>query len=364
MTIQYGISFAVGRTPGGVFIDSLNEPSELRHGVQSRAAASWHRYALAAIGALCGEPETVGVVFRGDLPATGGLSSSSALVVGLVASLTVDGPAPLSGQALVDAALAAERSAAIEGGAMDQTIIVFGHEGAALRLDFDPPKRRVVPLPEELVLVAANSGECAPKGTSAKDAYNERVVACRCACALLSASLGLDLPDPLVLARLPSIATEQLDALPESLTPEAVAARTNSTLAELVDMTAERFPKDRRVPIRSVARHVFREAAAVDAAEEALRSGDLERFGELLNASHQSLRAFGSSTETLDRLTHAMKVAGALGARVTGAGFGGYAIAACLPEAVDRVLAAAEEATGGPAFVVRASTGIGGGCPP
>jgi galactokinase len=53
-----------------------------------------------------------------------------------------------------------------------------------------------------------------------------------------------------------------------------------------------------------------------------------------------------------------MRKAGAFGARLTGAGFGGYAMAACSPERVDGVIAAAIAATGGPAFEVHASGGM------
>ncbi len=53
-----------------------------------------------------------------------------------------------------------------------------------------------------------------------------------------------------------------------------------------------------------------------------------------------------------------MRKAGAFGARRTGAGFGGYAVAAAPPEKVEAVVAAAAAATGGPAFEVRASDGL------
>ena len=60
----------------------------------------------------------------------------------------------------------------------------------------------------------------------------------------------------------------------------------------------------------------------------------------------------------MDALCKAMRAAGALGARLTGAGFGGYALAAVPPEQVEAVIAAAIAATGGPAFEVHASPGL------
>jgi mevalonate kinase len=78
----------------------------------------------------------------------------------------------------------------------------------------------------------------------------------------------------------------------------------------------------------------------------------------LLDASHASLGAFGASTPRLDALTAAMREAGASGSRLTGAGFGGNALALCDPERADRIVAAALAATGGPAFAVAPDDGL------
>ena len=373
MAIQYGIAFAAGdggdaQGGTGITIDSLNDPAELTvaaDGTTSAAvAASWHRYAEIALRYLDPLPEGCRILLNGDLPLTGGLSSSSALVVGLLAAVSGVGERQqrgqaLSGQALADAAVAAERMAAIEGGAMDQTIIVFGVAGAAVRLEFDPPSRRTVTIPDGLSLVATYSGEQAAKGASAKDSYNTRVVACRSATALLVKSLGLDAaPDPLVLGRLGAIAPEALDALPDVATAAQVASDTGIDLSLLIAMSAGDFNHEESVPIKAVAKHVVEEAAAVDAMELALSAGDFGAIGELLNSSHRSLQSFGSSTPALDALTAAVVAAGGLGARVTGAGFGGYAIAGCHSEDVERVIDVATATTGGPAFEVTASAGI------
>src|SRR5262249_61230387 len=76
------------------------------------------------------------------------------------------------------------------------------------------------------------------------------------------------------------------------------------------------------------ARHVVAENARVLAVADALRRGDVEALGPLLLASHASLRDdFEVSTPELDELVDALVAAGALGARVTGAGFGGSVVA-------------------------------------
>ena len=157
----------------GITVNSLNDPAELTVSADGSTTASkpasWHRYVEIALNYLDPRPEGARILLTGDLPLTGGLSSSSALVVGLLAAASAINEqqgrgSALAGQALADAAVAAERMAAIEGGAMDQTIIVFGVEGAAVRLDFDPPARRTVTIPDGLALIAAYSGEQAAKG--------------------------------------------------------------------------------------------------------------------------------------------------------------------------------------------------------
>ena len=70
------------------------------------------------------------------------------------------------------------------------------------------------------------------------------------------------------------------------------------------------------------------ETERVNRAAEALAAGHLEEMGALMNASHQSLRDdFDASTERLDAMVACVHEAGALGARLTGAGFGGCIIA-------------------------------------
>ena len=81
------------------------------------------------------------------------------------------------------------------------------------------------------------------------------------------------------------------------------------------------------------ARHVFTEIDRVTAAVEALEAGDFESFGARLTESHASLRDdYEVSCVELDVVVDTCLAAGALGARMTGGGFGGSAIA-LLPEA-------------------------------
>jgi galactokinase len=93
----------------------------------------------------------------------------------------------------------------------------------------------------------------------------------------------------------------------------------------------------------SALRHGLSERERVGLAVLAMRRGDLGAFGELLNASHRSLRDdLKVSCEPADRLTEACLRAGAAGARIMGAGFGGYVVGLCEKALAEEVLARIE----------------------
>ena len=368
LAIQQATYVAVaGGEPGVVQARSLSFEGRARLDWETPMAAAtrpWQRYLAGAMTQLGGRAGGRGarLLVHGDLPSGGGLSSSSSFTMGLLGALNQVWGLGLELQALVDLAVVAERHVGVESGGMDQTVIGLARAGAALRIDFAPQAHRTVPLPADLRLAVAYSGQEAPKGGSVKRSYNERVVGCRLAAALLANRRQLSAASPPVLAGvacLPGIAREVED-LPEAASAETVAAEIQVPVADLVQFTAGRFEADAVVLVRPVARHVLAEARRVDLAEEALGAGDLVGLGLLLDRSHASLRDdFGCSTDSLDRLCAAMRAAGALGARLTGAGFGGYAIAAATPDTMDAVLQAARVATGGPVFEAVAADGLG-----
>ncbi|HZL55478.1 MAG TPA: hypothetical protein VFC21_00250, partial [Bryobacteraceae bacterium] len=87
-------------------------------------------------------------------------------------------------------------------------------------------------------------------------------------------------------------------------------------------------------------RHALSERERVENAVQAMRSGWMEEFGALLNASHRSLRDdLKVSCEPADRLADACLAAGAAGARIMGAGFGGYVLGLCRKTQVEELLA-------------------------
>jgi len=316
----------------------------------------WHRY-VAGVAAVLGErtaAQGARLWIDSDLPSTGGLSSSSAFTMGLLAALNHLWHLGLAPGALVDRAIVAERHVGVESGGMDQTVIAHAQEGAALRIDFDPPSTRPVPLPPELHVVVAYSGAEAPKGGAVRQAYNDRVIGCRLAAAMLGAA-----GDPPVLGAVADAPAGEVERLPDAASAEAVARRAGIDVGPLVRLTAGRFNQRAPVRVRAVARHVLDEARRVDQAERALVAVDLDRLGQLLDQSHHSLaQDFRCSTDGLDRLCRVARETGALGARLTGAGFGGYALAAVTSDRLDAVMRALGEAGPGPVFETRASGGL------
>ena len=251
---------------------------------------SWSHY-LSAVVDLIGTADGARLTIVGDLPSTGGLSSSSALTVAsLLVLLRLNDMEPEPDR-LVDLAVRAERATGVEGGSMDQTLIVHAIERTALRSDCDPASRHSVGIPANVPFVPGFSEEALPP-------------------------------------------------------PEAT------------QLAAGRYEPAAPLPVRAWARHVLTEAARVEVATAALETGDVETLGRLFDESHASLADdYGVSTPELDLLVAAARDAGAAGARLTGAGFGGWAVAVCHPDRVEAVTGAMASIAG-EAFRAEPSGGV------
>jgi galactokinase len=179
----------------------------------------------------------------------------------------------------------------VKGGVMDQFIATMGRAGHALLLDCRSLETKTVPLPDEAVVVVMDTG--APR-TLAGSAYNERSRSCREA---VRAIRGID--------------------------PDVRALR--DVDADLLLAASDRMDEE---TLRR-ASHVVAENRRPPAMAEALRRGDLAAAGRLMDESHFSLRdLYEVSSEELDLFTElARNHPACFGARLTGAGFGGCAIA-------------------------------------
>ena len=232
------------------------------------------------------------LVVDGDVPLGSGLSSSSALVMATALALCEISGIPWSP---VEMALLGHRVESdwvgIKGGVMDQFTATMAQEGHALLLDCRSLSHRPVRIPDEAAVVVMDTG--APR-TLAGSAYNERSASCRAAVEILNDA------DPAVCA----LRDVDLEFL--------VANR------ERLDETTYRR-----------ARHVVEENARPLAMADALAGGDLKKAGRLMDESHFSLRdLYDVSCVELDFFTELAREHPAChGARLTGAGFGGCAVA-------------------------------------
>ncbi len=241
------------------------------------------------------------------LPVAAGLSSSSALVIatGLTALAVSRHEAPILD--LAEGLALAEQYVGTRGGGMDQAISLGAKQGAAARIDFAPLHLTYVPVPHEWRFVVASSLVAAEKSGAVQEAYNNRRHDVESALALLVGDAG----------RWPGIDSyRDIVALPADEIDEAIASMPEGVLRR-------RF------------RHVVREGARVLAAEQAMRRSDMMLFGRLMCDSHTSLRDdFEVSRAELNQMVDIALEAGAAGARLTGAGFGG-----CIVALSDRVTA-------------------------
>jgi N-acetylgalactosamine kinase len=208
---------------------------------------------------------------------------------------------------------------------------------------------RTVPLPPGYSIVVCDSLVQAEKSGTAKHGYNLRVVECRLACRVLDSLLGSSLPRGLhTLGDLSVLFPHRslLDFLPHLSAHLPERPQSLAEIAALIGTSPERLRDEcgavgDTFSLLRRTRHVLSEAERVAHAEDALRGGDALAFGQLMDASHYSCRDdYEISCPELEDLVRMAKEAGAIGARLTGAGFGGCTV---------NLVAAAEV----PAFLTR-----------
>jgi galactokinase len=298
-------------------------------------SASWSDYVRGVAWALqeAGH-RLVGLdaALQGDVPVGAGLSSSAALEVAALGAFDTASDLRIDRRELALLGQRAENSfVGVACGIMDQMAAALARGGHALLIDCRSLEHEDVALPlEGLSVVVADSGV---RRALLGSRYNVRRQECQQAAQLLAAAIT-DRP-----------VTALRDVTPEDL------ARHGHVLSPT---------------LLKRARHVVEEERRVLNAVEALRRGDVEAFGEALNASHRSLRDdYEVSCPELDLLVElAQALPGVLGARLTGAGFGGCTVNLVRSDALEAfretVMAryCAEMGRDGHTYVCRAADGL------
>ncbi|SJZ92606.1 galactokinase [Pilibacter termitis] len=243
------------------------------------------------------------LVLHGNIPNGSGLSSSASLelLVGVVIKelYALD----ISTLELVEIGKKTENEyIGVNSGIMDQFAIAFGQKDKAIYLDTNTLEYEMAPAEfGDYVVVIMNTNK---RRELAESKYNERRSECEEALRRLQTSLPIQ---------------------------------------SLGELSAEEFEKNRKLInddiLEKRAKHAVYENERTMLAVSALQKGDLVAFGELLNASHQSLKDDYEVTGVeLDTLAEtAQKVEGVLGSRMTGAGFGGCAIALVHKDSVEKL---------------------------
>jgi galactokinase len=230
------------------------------------------------------------ILLKGDVPQGAGLSSSAAVEIATARLLN-----DLNGLQItpIDIAYigktAENEFVGVQCGVMDQFVASLGREDNALFIDCRTNDHENIPLPPDHTVVIVNT---MIKRELATSAYNERRRQCEEGVRLLKRSI----PDIRALRDVSTNQLHHIDELPQ--------------------------------PIRSRCRHVVTENARVLESIKALKRGDMDHLGTLMNASHNSLRDhYHVSCPELDTLVEAARnTPGTLGARMTGAGFGGCTV--------------------------------------
>jgi len=280
---------AASDDPGVLQAISTRDHAVVKLKWQEELPKSWAAYIAGVLRELWAldaiSPDTSArVAVASDVPIGAGLSSSAALCVAVAKAFA---PA-LTPRQIAGVAYRAEHDqVGVPCGMMDQTISALGKKNHALLLECASLEVEQIPFRARLLLV--DTGKRHDLATSS---LKER----RAECDEAVKRLKIELPE----------------------------------LAWLASWPAEWLPRLKRAlpePLRSRAVHVVSETARTRYAAELLQQKKLKQFGKLLYESHESCRRlYECSSPELDTVVGAAKRAGAWGARLTGAGWGGAAI--------------------------------------
>jgi galactokinase len=298
--ISLGTYLAVAKnTDKKLRFECLNFPETAELHLQSsytKTGKEWFNYPLGAIHQLLQNDHAISgldMLFYGDLPIGAGLSSSASIEVLTAFAISELFQLKISNTDLAFIGKKVENEfIGLNSGIMDQFAVAMGRLDKAILLNCDTLEYEYLPFEiGEYVLAIINSNK---QRELAGSKYNERFAECGAALKLLKKEI---------------------------------------TATHLCDIDMDTFRKYRYLInddiLQKRALHVITENERVKLAKETLQSGDLKKFGELMYASHHSLQElYEVSGKELDTIVDFCKTySDCIGARMTGAGFGGCAIA-------------------------------------
>ncbi|MFH0964684.1 MAG: galactokinase [Planctomycetota bacterium] len=285
-----------GRKVARVYSSDLNSSVEFHtRKLEIGGLPVWARYLIGAARRVMGPGEEMpgfDAVIQSTLPIGASLSSSAAFTIAGSLFIGEIAGVPLTRKGVALACQQVEHEdIGVRCGIMDQMVILNAREDNALLIDCRSLLYEWVPLHlREHTICVCDTGV---KHALARTAYNQR----RSECDAAARHFAKRLPG---VRALRDVTIEELKAEGAGLTPTVLKR----------------------------ARHVISENRRVVESIDALRKGDLARFGGLMNESHDSLRTdYDVSSAELNTLVDAARsVDGTLGARLTGAGFGGCTV--------------------------------------
>ena len=238
------------------------------------------------------EINNVDCTFLGSIPMGAGLSSSAALEVATAFAVLNYTGKEIDRIEIAKIGQRAEHEfAGCSCGLLDQFSSIYGIHHGLIHSDFRSLETYPVKLPEDVVFLMINPHV---KHALAESPYNARRQSCEKAAAELNALVDYEVN------ALRDIRFEDFEQLKDKIDPEAAQRAT----------------------------HVVCEIHRVEAGVRLLEEGKIEAFGQFLFDSHETSRtAFENSCEELDIVVEAAREAGALGARLSGGGWGGSVVA-------------------------------------
>jgi galactokinase len=303
------------------------------------------------------------LLIDGNVPAGGGLSSSAAFVCASALAVMAANDHDISKQDLLDLCIVSERAVGVFSGGMDQAASIFSERGYLLYCKFFPTfSAEHVPVPKsepEVTFLIAQSFVTSDKAVTAPIHYNLRVVECTLATVVLAKLLDISLnPDESSLGfclrnlqeeimkkdgrrdePMPSQVESMIVSVKtrldkDSYTREDVSSILGISVAEVEKQYMSKFPiRADAFKLRQRALHVVEEAGRVLKFREVLTTaGNLDQeklrfLGDLMNKTQDSCRnVYECSCPEIDEICAISRRAGAYGARLTGAGWGGCTV--------------------------------------